>query len=1059
MIAMGYDIPDRIRYKEKIVLNLDIKQLGYFTLSIAAAIFLLNLPIEGEPKFILPSISVLIGAGMAFLNLEERLLDMYSYYRGIRKAVPEDQEAQDFMGVMSIANNTIHLKNRELLAVLQVYPVNFELLDDERKKSLIANYRAFLNHISTPIQILIRTTDASLENYFEAQEMKFSESAKEFSALYTDFRIFESDFLTKNKVKERHYYLIIRHMPRKRITKTVANKILPSDDEEIPLLEQHVQIITEKLGSCGLFSKRLDNAELIDLLLAHSDEEGEEPPKPPAPKKHLIKLPNIFGKKKRELNFFRFMLTPSFEIAPDYAKLNETYHRIVKVDGYPRNVEDGWLRSFLGKNEGYDVSIHIHPSTIAYTLVALHNQIIRQSADLMMSTAKGTPNPALEIKRTDTMRTYGQLYKGEEKLFRVSIYLDNKETSLDRLNLLSEKCNANLNALLMVPKTATYRMADGIKSTLPLAQDKLELQRDFLTSPLCATFPFISPASTKRDGIMFAHEEETLNPLFVDFNNMSNKHFFVLGISGSGKSYTAKYLTIQHLMNDDARVFIIDPNAEYRGLTKNLGGEVVELSKDSNSIINVFDMGNEDFGSKMLSLISVFDIISGGLTESQKGVLNEALLEVYRRKNIHFDKKATWKNTPPTFSDFKVALETILKKSERRKYSSDDRSAETLINRVRMYTKSGFFGFLDEQTKIDLKGDFLDFDLSRLPAPVKKLMMFVVLDLISREMKKDTKPKVVLIDEGWSLLRSKEAEGYMLDFIKTSRKYNTSIGFITQEIEDLLRSEGGKSILNLTSTKILLRQNPSNLDLVSQGLKLNDSERDFLLRANRGHGILITEEGHYRFFAVAPPRIHALITTDPNEEKKVIEKMEVEIAKKGIKLNLSRGFYARMDLSESQQKELRQAGYVLHKDKIKAHEGSAYYFVKTQGNESPRHALFCWLIADLLRSRKLKPKVNASSEADVVVKIGKARIAFEVETGENMAADAEGLKQRLEDKQREFDDFVILVTDRLLRDKYAKIARTIPRAELDEVISELADKYSQKAKRLKSRELAAKTRV
>ena len=77
----------------------------------------------------------------------------------------------------------------------------------------------------------------------------------------------------------------------------------------------------------------------------------------------------------------------------------------------------------------------------------------------------------------------------------------------------------------------------------------------------------------------------------------------------------------------------------------------------------------------------------------------------------------------------------------------------------------------------------------------------------------------------------------------------------------------------------------------------------------------------------------------------------------------------------------------------------------------------------------------------------------------NMAADAEGLKQRLEDKQREFDDFVILVTDRLLRDKYAKIARTITRAELDEVISELADKYSQKAKRLKSRELAAKTRV
>jgi len=63
---------------------------------------------------------------------------------------------------------------------------------------------------------------------------------------------------------------------------------------------------------------------------------------------------------------------------------------------------------------------------------------------------------------------------------------------------------------------------------------------------------------------------------------------------------------------------------------------------------------------------------------------------------------------------------------------------------------------------------------------------------------------------GWALLRSKEAEGYMLDFIKGSRKFGASIGFITQELEDLLSTDGGRSILNQTATKLLMRQNTTN---------------------------------------------------------------------------------------------------------------------------------------------------------------------------------------------------------------------------------------------------------
>ena len=69
---------------------------------------------------------------------------------------------------------------------------------------------------------------------------------------------------------------------------------------------------------------------------------------------------------------------------------------------------------------------------------------------------------------------------------------------------------------------------------------------------------------------------------------MSNKHFFVLGISGSGKSYAAKFLLLQHMLSDSAKVYVLDPNAEYSCLVRKLGGTEITLSKDSEKIINLF---------------------------------------------------------------------------------------------------------------------------------------------------------------------------------------------------------------------------------------------------------------------------------------------------------------------------------------------------------------------------------------------------------------------------------------------------------------------------------------
>ena len=760
-----------------------------------------------------------------------------------RQARYDSKTAQKFFEIREIKGNAFILDNETAIAVLQVRPLNFGLMDDARKKAVIANYKAFLNQIPVPIQILVRNRQFDLTAYFEALEKSGRILQTNLLGLFSDNKVFETNFLVSKKVKEKSYYLLI---PCQRKA---------SDKEDLSKLDDLVGITQERLKACGLDTRRLETLELAGFIGSYTGSKDNRMDLPP----------NRKGEGSDDE--FRNGITPSFDMKKEYAIVNGEYHRILRIGGYPRQVENGWLQDFLSKNDGYDISLHIQPSTISQMLIHLHNQIIQQTSDLLLSTSKGTPNPMLEIKKADTMRVYDSLYKGEEKLFSVSLYIDSKAGSEGELRLLTEKAKSSLNAQMMIPKLAVWRMADGIKAMLPVGNDALSAQREFLTNPLAATFPFISPATSDKGGVFFGHEIATDSPLFLDFDRMSNKHFFVLGISGSGKSYTSKYLIMQQLFREETAVYILDPNGEYAPLCNSLGGQVVELSRDSKSTINVFDLAGKDYADKMLSLIATFDIIVGGLTESQKGVLSKVLSRAYAKKGILHSKPETWGKRAPTFRNIHKVLSTLRKERGKAKETVQDPSIEVLLNRVEMYCRGNIFGFLDRQSKIDVSRRFVCFDLSRLPDAVKTLMMFSVLEIIKHEIARDRKPKSILIDEGWSLLRSRAAAGYVFEFVKTSRKFNASIGFISQEIEDLLGSRTGRSILNTASVKILMRQNPSNIDEISRLLKLNDTSKEFLLTAANGQGLVMSEEGNYKFFVKASPKLHDLITTKPGEVK------------------------------------------------------------------------------------------------------------------------------------------------------------------------------------------------
>ncbi len=259
---MGYDIPDKIKYKEKIFLNLDIKQLGYLVLFVIVAALAYRLPLPQEFDTGLATLFVLIGVGFAVFDLETKLLIWLGFMNNVRLGGYMDRKVRDFVEVRKIERDMLFLKNGELRAVILVKPVNFELMDESRKRSLILNYREFLNQLTFPIQIIVRTVNSIKPDYKTQDGRMKSANLKE---LYEGFRKYESDFIEKHAIKERIYYVVVPLENRSTLAKRIK------EEDRIKELNLRAEIIQERLGYCGLITIRLKDSQLIALLMSYFD--------------------------------------------------------------------------------------------------------------------------------------------------------------------------------------------------------------------------------------------------------------------------------------------------------------------------------------------------------------------------------------------------------------------------------------------------------------------------------------------------------------------------------------------------------------------------------------------------------------------------------------------------------------------------------------------------------------------------------------------------------------------------------------------------------------------
>jgi type IV secretory pathway VirB4 component len=544
------------------------------------------------------------------------------------------------------------------------------------------------------------------------------------------------------------------------------------------------------------------------------------------------------------------------------------------VTGYPQEVYPGWLAPLLTYPARLDVSVHIQPVDPATAASGLKKQRARlESSRRHHARHDQLDDPDLDAAADDAADLSRRIARGEGRLFKFGLYLTIHAPDEDALAEEVSALRSLCASLLLDAKPATYRSLQGWVTTLPLGLDSLGLKRTFDTDAASAAFPFTSPdlpatdpTSCSPSGVLYGFNVGSQGLVHWDRFACDNHNSVVLGRSGSGKSYLVKLETLRSLYRD-IQAFVIDPEDEYARLAEQVGGAYVHLGGDGVRL-NPFDLPihttasgrrtapQDALNRRTLFLHTVLAVCLGAeLAAGERAVLDTALITTYANAGITDDSR-TWTRPAPLMRDLRDTLA-----------AAGDVIATDLAARLHPFVDGAFADLFAGPTTTTPEGHLVVFSLRDLPDELKAIGTLLTLDAIWRRVSNpaDRRRRLVVVDEAWLLMQSPEGAKFLHRMAKTFRKHWAGLTVASQDIEDFLRSDLGRAIVANAATSVLLRQSPQAIDQIAATFNLSEGQRQFLLTADRGQGLLGSGTEWVAFQALASPTENVLVTTDPAE--------------------------------------------------------------------------------------------------------------------------------------------------------------------------------------------------
>lgn len=607
----------------------------------------------------------------------------------------------------------------------------------------------------------------------------------------------------------------------------------------------------------------------MDLQKANQQQVSQPPTKKmkQAQKKELLEAEKIY---REGVVSVRDLIAPaSFKVDSSYVQLGSQFVRTIFVMTYPRYISVGWFAPIVNVSIPIDVSMFFYPVQSETILKQLRNKAGALEAQLGADQEKGAArDPLRETALKDIEKLRDDLTQGMEKFFQIGLYVTIYAVDKKELDVFTEKIESLFGSKLVYTKRAFYQTEQGFNSTMPLGNDELGISSNMNTSPVASSFPFISSELTSDDGILYGINRHNNSLILFDRFSLPNANSIVFATSGAGKSYTIKLEVLRSLMMG-AEIIIIDPEMEYKHLAESVGGTYINISLNSKSKINPFDLprpttddarASDIIRSAVITLKGLVRIMLGDMTHQEDSLIDRALVEAYAKKDITADSDLS-QIDPPVMSD----LEEILAGME---------GTEDLVLRLKKYTEGTFSGLINNQTNVDVENQLIVFSVRDLEDELRPIAIYTIVNYIWNTVRSQMKKRLLIIDEAWWLMQNEDSAKFIYALVKRCRKYYLGVTTITQDVNDFLGSPYGQAIVNNSSMQFLLRQSPAAIEQIAKTFMLTEGEKYLLLEGNVGEGIFFAGDKHVAIKVVASYTEDQLITSDPRQL------LEIQDAKK-----------------------------------------------------------------------------------------------------------------------------------------------------------------------------------
>lgn len=564
-------------------------------------------------------------------------------------------------------------------------------------------------------------------------------------------------------------------------------------------------------------------------------------------------------------DFKDYICPSSLSFEKDYFTMDNKYGRVLFLKNYASYIKDNIIVELTEVNKNMMLSIDIIPiptdeavKEVEKRLLGVETNITnwqrRQNASNNFSAS--IPYD-LEQQRKESKEFLDDLTTRDQRMMfanlTIAITADTKE-----------ELESNTEAILLIARKhlcqiapLSYQQMDGLSTVLPLGVRKVNILRTLTTESLAALHPFRVQEIMDRHGIYYGENAISHNLIMIDNNNLLNQSSIVLGVPGSGKSFSAKELIVFLALSTDDDILICDPEGEYTALIEALGGEVIKLSASSKDHVNAMDMNNGygdgpnpiiDKSQFILSLFEQLD--SNGLGPKEKSIIDRCVNKVY--------KKYADKNDMPTLVDLRQEL-----------LEQPEKEAKELALELELFT-DGSLNIFAHKTNVNTSSRILSYDIYKLGEQLRTMGLLVITDaLINRVSENYLKGKRthIIVDEIQTFFKSEHSKLFFESAWRQYRKRKASPIGITQNAEYMLSTTEGSAMISNSEFIFMLNQSSQDGKELAKLLHISKEQLSYITNSPAGCGLIRYGGSLVPFINKFPTdtRLYKLMTTKPTD--------------------------------------------------------------------------------------------------------------------------------------------------------------------------------------------------